>query len=702
MINILVLIPLIANTKLSMLVSVVFHFNLLGGFNYTSTPFKSMAYSIKSAITRLMNLLALIIKPSLLKYLVKGYCTIKQLDELARREQETKRSIIHFLSHPNIAKLVDNQNISFEMICNAWGRNANFDHLMHDNLAHMIQTRAVMPHAFLTYSTEQLDNLCIDLFSNGFEQFGLTLEDCLNLTPHQKNTLTNENLTWWLDKGLNIRHLLMLDDDSQFILEHSHDKTETILKALSMEPSSLLSMADTQKQRLKFFLTHDVDPSKLKFSFHMPETKWNLLQSYGDDHFVSLLNSGESKCDFFANEEIHTLITNTIVTFSDIENLTQHQRTNLTNKTLVAFPSGEQWRVPIFCKALSDRLVSLRDIDRHFSGNDVNNLVDLIYNQPNLRAAIQGGVTTFSELYPPGAAPRERQNTHSRSIHDSVSVSATNLQDIYQISNEVTIDKIVTDLKSAIRNGSSLTIKASTAMRALDRLPQIHYHDPKSGISLRQLLALCYTAISDKERATASFDDGLSMLIEGLYECQRGGNINNAEGIDRGQEDIPICPAGTVNKLMEKLCGIHPSVKVCFVTIETATLKLPRVVEEETVKYIAQLCLSVPEAAWKAILVKISEEGFDDKTYRKVEPAVKHRIKDEFGSLFQSEEELHTFVDNGKYADINSDQIIQKLPPLSSAADSGLFAEGQKDSTSRSSGGAPAPRRLGHLQDLGL
>ncbi len=116
--------------------------------------------------------------------------------------------------------------------------------------------------------------------------------------------------------------------------------------------------------------------------------------------------------------------------------------------------------------------------------------------------------------------------------------------------------------------------------------PNYVYTDPTSGVNTRELLALSWLAVNDDGVRTGSFDDAKNQFIEGLYEIQRGYNLSEA-GVDLHGSDVFICSGGTFNKLLEKLSGVHPDVTIEFITPELAALKLPIIVKEEVVSYLA-------------------------------------------------------------------------------------------------------------------
>src|SRR3990167_7222643 len=185
------------------------------------------------------------------------------------------------------------------------------------------------------------------------------------------------------------------------------------------------------------------------------------------------------------------------------------------------------------------------------------------------------------------------QSTHNASVHQAVSESATRLAQRYQLMIDgAGLEIVIERVKAYVSNLSDDSQKNKAAKRCVLRIaaPNYTFTDPSSHITTRQLLALTFLAICDDAHRMASLDDAKAQFVEGLYEIQRGYNLSDT-GVDRGGEDRPICSAGTFNKLIEKLQGIHPDGQIRFITRETASLKLPIVVRETVRTYL----LSLPE-----------------------------------------------------------------------------------------------------------
>ena len=155
------------------------------------------------------------------------------------------------------------------------------------------------------------------------------------------------------------------------------------------------------------------------------------------------------------------------------------------------------------------------------------------------------------------------------------------------------LERVIKDISTWLTEvpGNSLQIMA--AKRCFPRLTAVDYTftDPESLVSTRQLLALAWIAIHDesKRHSGTTLDHAKALLLEGLYEIQRGYNISGNNVDNNAPNDLSICVAGTFNKIIEKLQGVHSSVKIDYITMEGAALKLQAVVREEAMSYLKSL-----------------------------------------------------------------------------------------------------------------
>ena len=133
------------------------------------------------------------------------------------------------------------------------------------------------------------------------------------------------------------------------------------------------------------------------------------------------------------------------------------------------------------------------------------------------------------------------------------------------------------------------SINHVAARACIERITPYNYSfTDSSSVSTRQLLALAWAAIHDSDKCTANLEDRKALFIEALYEIQRGYNIDE-HNVDDGGEDKPICAAGTFNKLLEKLNGIHEDVHVYYITQSGASAKFPILAKEQALAYLQSL-----------------------------------------------------------------------------------------------------------------
>ncbi len=216
----------------------------------------------------------------------------------------------------------------------------------------------------------------------------------------------------------------------------------------------------------------------------------------------------------------------------------------------------------------------------------------------------------------------QRQSTHTASVHRSVSKSAKALRDYY---GRFYDSKKAIELYTVIKLLPK-SFKTDTANRAVKRIfmEQIgRYADPESSVSLYKLLILAYLAIRDDSRRMGTFEDAMNQLVEGLYEIQRGYNLND-QGVDNMAVDSPICPAGSFNKIIEKLQGIHPDVELLVVTPELANLKFPKIVKRHLMAYLEKNELASDwlekirasgnsiEPIWSVIRAEVEKESWEE------------------------------------------------------------------------------------------
>ncbi len=266
-----------------------------------------------------------------------------------------------------------------------------------------------------------------------------------------------------------------------------------------------------------------------------------------------------------------------------------------------------------------------------------------------------------------------RQSTHTASVHKSISASAVQLMKRY--GSSLSLETKILEIKDFVK-GLADTPERQAAKRCIERIadPHFTFTDATSEVSILQLLALSYTAIHDEDKRLGHLDDAKAFFVDGLYEIQRGYNIERSQGPKEG-DDSPICPGGTFNKLMEKLNGIHPDVKIDYINHEGAYLKFPKLVKDHALKYLTQLD---PEQA-SILLDKIRTRENLMPIWGAIESKVKTALWDEFKEAYGNNQADKRFTDLFDAAgDLDCTEIVRQasesLPTNACASKLGMFA----------------------------
>jgi hypothetical protein len=289
-------------------------------------------------------------------------------------------------------------------------------------------------------------------------------------------------------------------------------------------------------------------------------------------------------------------------------------------------------------------------------------------------------------------APRlnAEQSTHTASVHRSVSESAARLMARYgsKILGRQ-LDIMIREISMWCNAQPDSPLKVKKAKRCLQRLtaPEYCFTDSSSQVSLKQLLALFWIAIHDDTRRTGTLDDAKLQLIEGLYETQREHNIS-ATGMDDGcGDDIPSCPSGTFNKMIEKGQGLHPDMVIDFISMAGFSLKFQRVVMEEAMVYLRSRAYSNLGSLTEAIKADGNANSVGP-IWAEIQAVVAERMFEEFGSLFRNDRMNPRFVSDiatGEFLALNPgnlrelDKLVGQVSqdggaPAAGAAPDGFFA----------------------------
>ncbi len=257
-----------------------------------------------------------------------------------------------------------------------------------------------------------------------------------------------------------------------------------------------------------------------------------------------------------------------------------------------------------------------------------------------------------------------KQSSHTASVHRSVSKSATELEQRYgRKLRPETILVIQNKIRNFVNNENAKGDAGQVAKRSIERLLDNDYtfSDPVSKIQTRTLLVYVWLAIHDDTLRKGTLEDALALFLEGLREIHRGYNFDKND-IDRGGPDKPICAAGTFNKLIEKLVGIHPDAKIDFLSKSLASLKLPVVVRESSQEYLSVLAAHTIDLKDLQKFMSLIDEVRDNGVeiiWPHIKQKVRQRMFDEFGTLFhdRNDQEFTSMIDTGLYTKIDLQQL---------------------------------------------
>ena len=128
------------------------------------------------------------------------------------------------------------------------------------------------------------------------------------------------------------------------------------------------------------------------------------------------------------------------------------------------------------------------------------------------------------------------QSIHTASVHETVTLSAKNLNTLYGANiTGIKLDKVIEEMSTWLTGALGDSLETMAAKRCFPRLTTGDFFtDPGSRVSMKQLLALAWVAIHDEEKRLGTLEDAKVLFINGLYETQRGRNISET-GVDNHQ-----------------------------------------------------------------------------------------------------------------------------------------------------------------------
>lgn len=160
---------------------------------------------------------------------------------------------------------------------------------------------------------------------------------------------------------------------------------------------------------------------------------------------------------------------------------------------------------------------------------------------------------------------QDEQNTHRVSVHKHASCVAKKLKKTYSL--PFNRAAVYLQLKGLIHHFPLTAHTAvdqlmkDSAVRFIDHAAHTHI-DHESGVSVGDLLLYFASIIADQS-LPGSREHRTEALIRGCYEARRGRNLQFSDDGKKFEDsryptDMPICPSGQFNKLIEVMQGVTP------------------------------------------------------------------------------------------------------------------------------------------------
>ena len=164
------------------------------------------------------------------------------------------------------------------------------------------------------------------------------------------------------------------------------------------------------------------------------------------------------------------------------------------------------------------------------------------------------------------------------------------------------------------------TAKISFERLINDRDELSQFRDTVSGVKIKTLLALIWTAFNTPDRRLkCALDDAKNRLFEGLFEIQTG------------LDGMPLCNNGSFNKLIEIGWGIHPDMNIIFVDKTLALMKFPIIVRDIAINYLS----TDPERSKHLRAIRAPDNYFSvEPIWGLIKADVSKVLSDEFPALF--------------------------------------------------------------------
>ncbi|ALA25648.1 hypothetical protein AVI51_06025 [Piscirickettsia salmonis] len=524
----------------------------------------------------------------------------------------------------------------------------------------------------------------------------LTLEQALNIKSEQELTLASKDIRQLIqDRQITLEQALAFTSEQQRSCESGVIRALVQEGILSFDLSLKLTgcqQRNLEEPRVAELLRSKDEHCRLTLDQALRLMSWHkeFLQSKLTFKLIkdkkltmeqALTLSYNQKCGLDLGV-IYTLFRDGHLSFDQIVRMTDHQRWSLQIRGV-------------------DSLIARQIIsaERYFSLDNTQR--QALQDEGMIRRILRNEIAINDVI---GVSGRNRRNarnlngvqsTHVASVHQSISESASALIGLYGKSLEgkgliLTLDQI----KNYV-NGLGYDIKSKAARSTLLKLilENNPFIDQVSGVSTKEVLALAWLAIHDDSKRLGALDDAKARFVEALYEIQRGYNIGS-DGKDSGGKDKPICAAGSFNKIVAKLQGVHPSCEIMHVTPAVAALKLLVVVREEAVRYIMSRPLETKQdlVDFVTLLKNVDEEKIkSDKgsvsiIYGDIKNSIAERMLGEFGRFLypggKNNLSFQGLIDSGSDVDVPDINVLQKI------TDSAAYQKYFKGKTSDATEGA--------------
>lgn len=265
-----------------------------------------------------------------------------------------------------------------------------------------------------------------------------------------------------------------------------------------------------------------------------------------------------------------------------------------------------------------------------------------------------------------------RQSTHTASVHNSTSKSATRLQECYRRNASVFNTVLDISIAQRVRNYDKNLVGQRTDEQLLDslnsainKLASSVHTDATSGVSSKSLLQYCWAAVHDSTqwREGVTEETAEACFYATLYEVDREYALSES-GVDNGQSGShQACAGGTFNKMIEGMAKIHKLCEVNFITPATAALQLPCVVRQVLKAHLAENADA---------LEQVKNEGLS-AVWSELQPRVLEEMQRDFSAIYPSASghvnpNLLALVEAGEYTDLTQDlQMLEQQAQQNSA-----------------------------------